>query len=67
VQDRVFLNFRVGRERAERNVIFSDFDTAQLVQVPDVDVILVWKFAGFEQHHQVSTAGEGFPLVVARD
>ena len=38
-----------------------DVDAAKFTEVPDVDVITVWKFAGFEQDHQIGAAGERLP------
>jgi len=42
------LYVSVSCERAERDVCVVDLDAAQLVQVPDVDVIAMRELAGFE-------------------
>ena len=54
-------NLRVGGERAECNVTVSYFNSAQLRQVPDVDVIPLLQLSGFKQHHQIGAAGERLP------
>ena len=58
------LNFGVSRQRAERDMRVRHLDAAQLFEVPDVDVVLVRQLAGFKQDHQISAAGERFPLAV---
>ena len=55
------LNFRVGGEPAQRDLTVRHFNSAQLFQIPNVDVVLVRKSPGFEQHHQIGAAGEWLP------
>src|ERR1051326_6525782 len=60
----MFVDFGVGRERPQRYPITGNVNAAQLIEWPDVYVFPVGKLAGFEQYHQVSAAGERFPVAV---
>jgi len=55
------LNFRVRSESAQRDLSVGHLNSAQLFQIPNVDVVLVRKSPGFEQHHQISAAGKWLP------
>ena len=56
------LNLGVSGQGTERDMAICDFNSPQFLQIPDVEVVLVRQLAGFKQNHQVSSAGEGFPL-----